>query len=157
MIQRARASDVAQIAALYHAVWHETQAPFMPAAECARRDLGFFIERMSRLLLSTLIEERGGAVVAFSAWHGRLLGQIFVAAPHRGSGLAVALMSATETAMMESGVSEGELHCVVGNDRARRFYERTGWSHERTIMEQVAGENGPAEVPFWCMTKVLIF
>jgi hypothetical protein len=37
MIRRARASDISQVAALYHAVWHETQAPFMPHAENTRR------------------------------------------------------------------------------------------------------------------------
>ena len=36
MIRRADASDISQVAALYHAVWHETQAPFMPQAEIAR-------------------------------------------------------------------------------------------------------------------------
>lgn len=30
MIRRAHASDISRVAALYHAVWHETQAPFMP-------------------------------------------------------------------------------------------------------------------------------
>jgi hypothetical protein len=30
-----------------------------------------------------------------------------------------------------------------------------GWHHKAEIMEQVAGERGQTDVPFWCMTKVL--
>jgi hypothetical protein len=37
MIRRAIASDIPEVASLYHAVWHETQAPFVPAQECELR------------------------------------------------------------------------------------------------------------------------
>ena len=38
----------------------------------------FFVERMTALLPTTLVAERHGAIVAFSAWKSGLLGQIFV-------------------------------------------------------------------------------
>jgi len=155
MIRRAHAADISQVAALYHAVWHETQAHFMPAAECTHRSMEFFIDRMTALLPTTLVDERNGAVVAFSAWKGRRLGQIFVAASQRGSSIASSLLTASEVEMAREGTSEAELHCVVGNERARRFYERMGWLHRGKIMEQVAGEDGQVNVPFWRMTKVL--
>ena len=34
------------------------------------------------------------------------------------------------------------------------FDARMGRLHSRKIMEQVAGERGPVDVPFWRMTKV---
>jgi len=103
MIRRALASDIRDVASLYHAVWHETQAPFMPAQERELRSMPFFIDRMTILLPTTLVAERNGAVVAFSAWKARLLGQIFVAVPHRGSGVAATLLVASETAMAREG------------------------------------------------------
>jgi hypothetical protein len=53
------------------------------------------------------------------------------------------------------GTAEAELHCVVGNDRARRFYERMSWRHEVEIIERVAGPGGDVDVSFWCMRKSL--
>jgi GNAT superfamily N-acetyltransferase len=155
MIRRAQASDIYRVAALYHTVWHETHAPFMPHAEIIHRSMEFFIERMTVLLHSTLVTELTEGVVAFSAWRGPLLGQLFVAMPHRGTCVASSLLTASEMEMARRGVAEAELHCVVGNERARRFYERMGWHHKAEIMEQVAGEHGQIDVPFWCMTKVL--
>ena len=154
MIRRAHASDVLQVATLYHAVWHETQARFMPTAECTRRSIEFFVDRMTALLSTTLVEARDGTMVAFSAWKGPLLSQIFVAAAHRGSSIAPNLMTASEGEMAKEGTSEAELHCAVGNERARRFYERMGWLHSGKIMEHVAGDDGQVDVPFWRMTKV---
>jgi GNAT superfamily N-acetyltransferase len=136
MIRRAHASDVLQVATLYHVVWHETQARFMPTAECTHRSIEFFVDRMTALLPTTLVEERDGRIVAFSAWKGGLLSQIFVALPHRGSSIASSLMTASEVEMAKDGASEAELHCAVGNERARRFYERMGRLHRGKIMER---------------------
>jgi hypothetical protein len=91
MIRRAHASDISRVAALYHAVWHETHAPLMPHAEIIHRSMGFFMERMTALLQSTLVTELNEEVVAFSAWRGQLLGQLFVAMSHRGTRVAPSL------------------------------------------------------------------
>jgi GNAT superfamily N-acetyltransferase len=155
MLRRPTARDIHDIAALYHSVWHETQAPFMPAEEVKRRSLAFFEHRVRGLFGSTLVEKRDGVIAGFSSWKGSLLGQLFVTAHYRGSGLASDLMVATEGEMSREGVSIAELHCVVGNNRARRFYERAGWELEAVITETVAGLGGQEEVPFWCMTKSL--
>ncbi len=155
MIRRAHASDISQVAALYHAVWHETQAPFMPHAEITHRSMEFFADRMTALLQSTLVAERNAEITAFSAWRGQLLGQLFVAVPHRGTGVASSLLIASEVEMAKEGTAEAELHCIVGNERARRFYARMGWVHREKIMEQVGGKHEQVDVPFWRMTKVL--
>jgi RimJ/RimL family protein N-acetyltransferase len=57
--------------------------------------------------------------------------------------------------MAKEGTAEAELHCVVGNERARRFYQRMGWFQRGKIMVQVAGEHSQVHVPFWRMTKTL--
>ena len=53
MIRRAHASDISRVAALYHAVWHETQTPFMPHAEIIR-------ERMGRHHKAEIMEQVAG-------------------------------------------------------------------------------------------------
>jgi hypothetical protein len=79
----ATTSDLPAVASLYHAVWHETHASFMPAEEIARRTLPFFAARMTALLPGTLVAESGGAIAGFASWSGHLLGQIYIAAPSR--------------------------------------------------------------------------
>ena len=155
MVRFARPSEVSQVAALYHAVWHETQAPFMPIDERTRRTLAFFVQRMSGLLATTLVERRSGSIVGFSAWRGRLLGQLYVAKAFRGTNVAPLLMATAEREMAKEGIAEAELHCVAGNDRARRFYERVGWTCKGEIFEPVLGEGGEVGVAFWRMTKAL--
>jgi RimJ/RimL family protein N-acetyltransferase len=155
MAEFARISNVPGVAALYHSVWHETQAPFMPIEERSRRTLDFFIDRMTKLVATTIIEKWSVGIVGFAAWHEHLLGQIFIAIPYRGSGLGGGLLVAAESAMANSGTLEAELHCVIGNHRARRFYERANWVLKGEIQEEVAGPCGPIRVPFWCLTKRL--
>jgi GNAT superfamily N-acetyltransferase len=147
--------DVPGVAALYHSVWHESHTAFMPPQETALRTIAFFEEMMTRLLPNTLVEERNGSLAGFASWSGELLGQIYVAAPYRGSSVATDLMVASEQAMASEGIAIAELHCVVGNHRARRFYERMGWRNVGEIAEKVAGPRGEIVVSFWRMRKLL--
>jgi GNAT superfamily N-acetyltransferase len=153
--RRAIPSDLPEIVKLYHCVWHETHAPLMPAEEGARRTPAFLAERMVALLPYTLVLEKDGAMAGFSAWSGRLIGQVYVAARYRGSGVGAALMAATERAMAGEGIAEAELCCILGNDRALRFYERMGWRHDGIGRTGVAGPDGETEIGFWRMRKRL--
>jgi GNAT superfamily N-acetyltransferase len=152
----AQVADLDAVARLYHDVWHETHACLVPAEEWKRRTPAFFLERMTGLLPATVVIVRGGVLAGFAAWSGMLLGQLYVAAAHRGTGVAAALLTEAERRMASLGVGTAELHCVLGNERARRFYERAGWAHAGMAIEPVEGPNGPVELQFWCMTKVLI-
>lgn len=153
MLRHAQASEVPQIAALYHLIWHETHARFMPAEECARRDVAFFHDRMTALQPTTLIAARERTIIGFAAWHDDLLSQIFVAAQWRGSGLASRLLARAERDMARAGIGQAKLHCVVGNDRACRFYQRQGWTIREEFVDAKAGR--PDGVPFWRLVKHL--
>jgi hypothetical protein len=147
--------DILQIASLYHSIWHETISAFMPAPEVARRTTAFFIDRMTVLQPTTFAEERDGTIAGFASWTGSILGQLYVAAPFRGSSTALDLLQATEQAMAAGETLEAELHCIAGNHRARRFYERRGWKYSGPILEKVAGHGGDYDLPCWRMTKAL--
>jgi GNAT superfamily N-acetyltransferase len=156
MARYALGADVAQVTAIYHSVWHETQAPFMPPEECKLRKPQFFEKRMSALLATTLVAERAGSIVGFASWQDRLLSQLYVSAPHRGSGSASELIMACEIEMARAGTRTAELHCIVGNNRARRFYERMSWQHCGEIQKPASGSHGLVGVAFWRMTKLLV-
>ena len=116
---------------------------------------GILPEQNGQLVSTTLVAEQGDAIIGFSSWKGNLLGRIFVARPHRGSHVGAGLLEAAEAAMALEGTREAVLRCVVGNEPARRFYERMGWRHAGEFSEPLADESGTRNVPFWLMTKVL--
>lgn len=147
--------DISHVAALYHRVWHETHGPLMPPAERAARSLFFFIARIEGLMPNVVVADGGGGIVGFAAWAGQVLGQVFVDAEYRGTGVARTLMQAAEDGLRTQGLAEGELHCLVGNERARRFYERAGWRLIETITEPVRGEEDGSSRDFWVMRKRL--
>ena len=128
----------------------------MPPEECKFRKPQFFEERMSALLATTLVAERAGSIVGFASWQDHLLSQLYVSTANRGAGLASELITASEIEMARPGTKVAELHCVVGNDRARRFYERMSWQHGGEIQKQMSGSYGPVGVAFWRMTKQLM-
>ena len=127
----------------------------MPPAERDQRDVAFFQSRIDELMPNVLVQDAENKIVGFAAWDGAVLGQIFVDAAYRGSGLAKPLLAAAERRMAEQGVAEAELHCLHGNDRARRFYERNGWTVQRVFAYPVKGEAGDDLRDFWAMTKDL--
>ncbi|MGW5959084.1 N-acetyltransferase family protein [Methylorubrum thiocyanatum] len=155
MVRFAGVQDLRPVASLYHRVWHETHGSHMPRAEREARDEGFFLGRIAGLMPNVIVGEDEGTVVGFVAWTGPLLGQLFLDAAARGSGFAQRLMEAAELGLRHQDVWEAELHCLVGNTRARRFYERVGWRMLGIIAEPVKGDADGEERDFWVMRKRL--
>ena len=73
--------------------------------------------------------------------------QICVSALHRGEGVADLLMAEAERRIKDAGYSSAWLAVVAGNARARRFYERRGWSDGGLFEYSAAGDHGPVPVP----------
>jgi GNAT superfamily N-acetyltransferase len=146
MSRAATSDDLPAIAELYHRVWHETHARFMPVSVQQERTLEFFAHRIGSWLPTTLVHESSGLAVGFASWHHDLLAALYVAHSHRGSGVAGQLLAGVEYRMSLGGVTDAWLNCVVGNHRARCFYERLGWCHTGEVMDPV---------PFWRLTKRL--
>jgi ribosomal protein S18 acetylase RimI-like enzyme len=73
--------------------------------------------------------------------------QVYVSALHRGEGEADKLMADAERRIKDAGYSTVWLAVVEGNARARRFYERRGWSDGGLFEYAAAGDHGPISVP----------
>jgi RimJ/RimL family protein N-acetyltransferase len=69
-----------------------------------------------------------------------LLTQLFVREQYWGSGLATQLLQIGVAGMAERGFSTGRLLVASGHRRARRFYEREGWTATGELEE--SGELG---------------
>jgi GNAT superfamily N-acetyltransferase len=88
-----------------------------------------------------------GAVAGFVMVVGDEVEQLYVAAEHRGAGVAGALLACAERLGREAGHGRVWLAVVTGNARARRFYEREGWVDEGAFDYPAAGPDGPVPVP----------
>jgi GNAT superfamily N-acetyltransferase len=73
------------------------------------------------------------------------LRSIYVVPEAWGTGVAQLLMESALDAMRERGATEATLWVVEANPRARRFYEREGWTLDG---ETRASQLGPREVRY---------
>ena len=78
------------------------------------------------------VAERDGWIVGHATVvvddAGGELSALYVVPEEWGSGVAAALHDQALASMRELGATEATLWVVEGNTRARRFYEREGWS-----------------------------
>lgn len=105
---------------------------------------------------NVLIWKDNEQIIGFASWSGCLLGQIFVVPAYRGRQVAIKLLQHVEIELHQQGVQLAELHCLVGNDRAKRFYKRAGWALKEIISEPMNGDAGDNSREFWSMNKQLV-
>lgn len=72
--------------------------------------------------------------------HAGELWAMYVHPDHWGTGAGYALMQATMDQFERDSIRTGYLWVLEDNDRARRFYERQGWSaDDETVTESIGG------------------
>jgi GNAT superfamily N-acetyltransferase len=103
--------------------------------------------RAAQRVEDTVVAEVGGSVGGFTMVVNDEVEQVYVAASHRGSGVADALLADAEARIRAGGHMRAWLAVVAGNTRARRFYERRGWVDEGTIVYAAEGPDGRIDVP----------
>jgi putative acetyltransferase len=81
-------------------------------------------------VVDTTVGEVDGTVVGFIMIAGDEVEQVFVDPAHHGSGIAAPLLAEAERQVGATGYAQAWLAVVVGNARARRFYEKHGWVDE---------------------------
>jgi ribosomal protein S18 acetylase RimI-like enzyme len=154
-VRAAEEEDIEHLARVWHAGWHEAHAQIVPAALTRLRTLGSFRERLQAALPEIRVVGPARAPVGFCIVRGAELYQLFLSAPARGSGIAVALMADAEARFMESGVETAWLACAIGNERAARFYEKCGWRRTGTMVNPAETEHGPFPLEVWRYEELL--
>ncbi|NPD06900.1 GNAT family N-acetyltransferase [Nocardioides sp. zg-1308] len=127
-IRPAVAADMAAVADLWHEGWHDGHAGRVPDGLTAARTLAAFHERTPpRVADTTVALDEASGLLGFVMVVDDEVEQVFVGRAARGSGLAEQLLAEAERQVARAGHGEAWLAVVVGNARARRFYERCGW------------------------------
>ena len=128
-IRPASDADMAAVADLWHEGWHDGHAGHVPDGLTAARTLTAFHERTPPRVADTSVAVADdGTLLGFVMVVGDEVEQVFVARAGRGTGLASELLAEAERRVAAGGHASAWLAVVVGNARARRFYERQGWS-----------------------------
>ena len=81
--------------------------------------------------------------------------QLYVAADHRGTGVAAALLGDAEARLAGNGIPTAWLGCAIGNARAARFYEKQGWRLAGNIVEALEIPDGTFALEVWRYEKAL--
>ena len=124
----AAAADIPAVAALWHAVWHETHAPLAAPELVAERGYDSFLARVERLAPDLRVAGPADGLLGFCATLNDELHALFLAPAARGTGLAPVLLADGEARLAAAGHNVIWLSCVIGNAPAHRFYERHGWT-----------------------------
>ncbi|MGC1503138.1 MAG: GNAT family N-acetyltransferase [Sulfitobacter sp.] len=150
--RKAEVGETAFIAAMWHKGWHEGHAAHVPADLVVMRTADEFEARTAAHITQTTVLEVDGQIAGFHMLDHDELYQFYVAKAFRGTGVASTLMRHVEEAL------QGRLAwlaCAVGNERAARFYEKSGWERAKTELYTVETAGGPMAVSCWRFEKDL--
>ena len=154
-----RAIDEAELdhlARLWHEGWHDAHGSLVPPGWARARPLELFRERVTAARDEMRVIGPTGAPLGFFLLRGAELYQFYVARAARGSGMAAALLTQAEAELAARGVTTAWLDCAAGNNRAARFYEKSGWTRARTELSRLETQEGVFAIEVWIYQKKLV-
>ncbi|WP_078873754.1 GNAT family N-acetyltransferase [Streptomyces sp. NRRL S-1868] len=153
LFRPARPADAPEVARIWLHSWRDGHLGHVPEELAAVRTPESFATRAAERVGDTLVAVVDGAVAGFVMVVAEEVEQVYVAAPHRGTGVAGLLLTEAERLVREGGHRRAWLVAAEGNARARRFYERQGWVDEGRVDHPAQGPDGPIPVPCHRYTK----
>jgi ribosomal protein S18 acetylase RimI-like enzyme len=147
--------EIDHLAKLWYEGWQDAHAQIVPAELRRLRSLNSFKHRLQAALHDTRVVGPLGRPLGFCITKGNELYQIYVSAEARGSGIAAALMTDAETRLAKGGFDIAWLACAIGNDRAARFYEKSGWRRVGVVAYQAETSVGTFPLEVWRYEKNL--
>ena len=130
VLRPATDADAPAVAELWHAGWHDAHPGHVPEGLTAARTLESFHSRAAGAVGATTVAVVDDRLAGFVMVVGDEVEQVYVGAADRGSGVATVLLDAAAGQVAAQGHEVAWLAAAAGNARARRFYERSGWTDE---------------------------
>jgi ribosomal protein S18 acetylase RimI-like enzyme len=141
-VQKATDADISDIAEVWHAGWHEAHAAIVPKALTTQRTKQNFRDRTAHHLPFTRVIRNAERTVAFCMVRDDELYQLYVAPEARGASTATALVADALRRIAATGYATAYLECAIGNARAMRFYEKSGWTNMGKHLSDVDIDGG---------------
>lgn len=146
ILRAAVPADSEAIAEVWHSGWRDGHIGHVPDALLPHRHLQDFRRRVPPRLADTTVATIAGDVVGFVTVIEDEVEQLYVATAARGTGVADLLMRHGEQVIARR-FDTAWLSVAVGNARARRFYERSGWRDAEAIDYRAEIAGGAIPVP----------
>jgi putative acetyltransferase len=134
--------DVPAIARIWHEGWVVAHVGHVSADLVAERTPSSFIPRTHERVRHTWVAEQASRVLGFVVVLSPEIEQIYVDATARGTGVARRLLRLAEDLVRDAGHDRAWLAVVAGNERARRFYAREGWTDTGPYRYAAEGGSG---------------
>lgn len=155
MIRLPEITELDQLAGIWFEGWQDAHAEILPKELKEDRTFESCRTRLADLLEATSVLGPIGAPYGFCSLKDDELYQLYVSATFRGTGAAHLLMHDAEARLSANGVRKAWLACAIGNDRAARFYEKSGWRRVGVVTNRVQLSSGPFDLDVWRFEKDL--
>jgi GNAT superfamily N-acetyltransferase len=149
IVRPAGPADLEPLAALWFQGWQDAHAAIAAPEVKADRTLASFRRRLTEATGELRTAGPPGAPVALAYLRGDEVYQFYVAAAARGTGLATTMLKDAETRIAGAGYATAWLDCVIGNDRAARFYEKSGWRRTGIVTTELDLSGRPFLLDIW--------
>ncbi|MEV0460828.1 GNAT family N-acetyltransferase [Catellatospora methionotrophica] len=146
-IRPATAADAPTVGVIWRDGWRDGHLGHVPEELVAIRTPESFDLRAAQRVADTTVAEVGNEVAGFVMVVADEVEQVYVAADRRGTGVAGTLLAEGLRQVGANGHGRAWLAVVSGNTRARRFYEREGWTDEGAFDYPARSSGGPISVP----------
>ena len=155
VLRDALPADLEALLSIWYDGWQDAHASIVPVGLRRLRTKANLRERLPAMLPRMRVAEVDGRPVGFCVLKGEELDQLYVDERVRGAGVAAALIADAEARLRAAGVRVAWLACAIGNHRAARFYEKSGWvrAREETIQLETPAWLLPLEI--WRYEKEL--
>jgi len=151
----ALAAEIDLLARIWYDGWQDAHAAILPEELARDRTLESFKERLRTSLATVRVTGSPGSPTGFCMTKGDELYQLYVSADARATGTARALIADAERRIARRGFDVAWLACAIGNDRAARFYEKSGWRRAGTVVSELETRAGPFHLEVWRYEKPL--
>ncbi|MFB6722191.1 GNAT family N-acetyltransferase [Kribbella sp. NPDC056345] len=146
-VRPAVAADSDAIASIWHSGWADGHLGHVPEELVAIRTKESFWTRAADRIGDTTVAVVRDDVAGFVMVVDDEVEQVYVSRDHRGSGVAGILLAEAERQVAANGRDEAWLAVATGNARARRFYERCGWTDGGPFDYPASVERGTLPIP----------
>jgi GNAT superfamily N-acetyltransferase len=154
-IRAAEPADIDALTGLWKRGWHDAHDDLLPKALADLRTYDSFRERLLAGIEDLRVAGPVGAPLGFAFLKADELYQLYVVPEARGLGVAAVLIADAERQLAARGHAIAWLACAIGNDRAARFYEKSGWRRLGVERLEVETTSGLFPIQIWRYEKRL--
>jgi len=155
-VRTAQPADIDALAQIWYEGWRDAHLEIVPAELARVRTYENFHGRLEKELGEVRVIGEVGTPLGFSMTKADELYQLYVSRDARGTGAAQKLIAEVERRLAERGFPTAWLGCAIGNDRAARFYEKSGWHLARNYVSELVVPDGIFELEVWRYEKDLV-